>query len=97
MQFEWDEQKNRENFAKHRVSFEAASLVFSDPLQVTNPDPCESEERWQTFGWAKGIVILMVVHTVEEKSGETRVRIISARKANRHEREAYEESHEKSR
>ena len=31
MRFEWDERKNRANYAKHGVSFEVARLVFNDP------------------------------------------------------------------
>ena len=31
MRFEWDEEKNRRNLAKHRISFQTAKLVFEDP------------------------------------------------------------------
>jgi len=92
MRFVWDEAKGRRNLAKHRVSFELARLVFDDPQQLSIADPFEGEERWRTIGWVLGVVVLMVVHTVEEKDGEEEIRIISARKATRIEREAYERS-----
>jgi uncharacterized DUF497 family protein len=59
MIFDWDETKNRANRAKHRVSFEAATLVFEDPHAVGVPDRVEEgEERWQTVGMAAGVVLL---------------------------------------
>ena len=71
MRIVWDEQKDRGNRAKHGVSFELASLVFGDPLQMSEHDPCEGEERWRTLGLVKGVIILHVVHTVkEEENGE---------------------------
>jgi uncharacterized protein len=93
MHFVWDEQKSRQNLAKHRVSFGLAKLVFEDPLHISVPDPYEGEERWRTLGLIRGVVMLMVAHTVEEKDGEETIRIISARKATRTEREAYERAH----
>jgi uncharacterized protein len=93
MHYVWDEEKNRQNLAKHRVSFERARLVFEDPLHISIPDPYEAEERWRTMGLVNGVVILLVVHTVEEQDGEETIRIISARKATRVERDAYEASH----
>ena len=69
-------------------------LVFDDPLHISEPDPYEGEERWRTMGLVKGIVVLLVAHTVKEKEdGEEEVRIISARKTTRVETEAYENSH----
>jgi len=38
MRFEWDEGKNRRNLAKHKVSFETASLVFEDPRALSIQD-----------------------------------------------------------
>jgi uncharacterized protein len=94
MRIVWDKAKSRRNLAKHGVSFERAKLVFEDPAQLSEPDPCESEERWQTLGLANGIVILIVIHTIkEDEDGEEEIRIISARKAKRAEAEAYESRH----
>ncbi|MGA8151804.1 MAG: BrnT family toxin [Terriglobales bacterium] len=92
MRFVWDESKSRRNLAKHRVSFELAALVFEDPWQVSIPDPYEGENRWRTLGLVQGVVILLVVHTVEEHNAEEEIRIISARKATRAERQAYNDA-----
>ena len=93
MEFDWDDEKNAANFAKHGVSFELASYVFDDPLQHSVLDPCEYEERWQTIGVAKNVMTILVVHTITEIEGEEElIRIISARLATAHERRAYEES-----
>ena len=91
MRFDWDEQKNRRNRAKHKFSFETAQLVFSDPFALSKLDRVvEGEERWQTLGCIAGAVVVLVAHTVGEKEGEEVIRIISARKATPHEREIYE-------
>ena len=51
--FSWDEAKNAANQRKHGVSFDAAKLVFDDPLHVTRQDRIEhGEQRWQTLGMA---------------------------------------------
>jgi uncharacterized protein len=92
MRFIWDEEESRRNLTKHRVSFETAKLVFDDPRAVSRMDRVEDvEERWQTLGLAAGIVVLLVVHTYREESGEEVIRIISARKATAHERTVYEQ------
>jgi uncharacterized protein len=92
MRFVWDEHKNRRNLRKHKVSFEAALAVFVDPHAVSRLDRVEQgEERWQTLGLARGVVVLLVVHTWTEQDGEEVFRIISARKATPRERKFYEE------
>jgi uncharacterized protein len=93
MQFDWDDEKNLTNQQKHGVSFELASFVFDDPLQLSVLDPCEEEERWRTVGVVGNLATILVVHTVTEMEGEDEIiRIISARRATAHERRAYEES-----
>ena len=63
--FEWDEAKNRKNQKKHDVSFETASLVFDDPLRISIQDRhTDGEERWQTIGKVKGVLMLLVAHTI---------------------------------
>jgi uncharacterized DUF497 family protein len=96
MRFEWDEVKSSRDLAKHRISFETASLVFEDPHMLVREDRIiEGEERWQALGLIGGAIIALVVHTYREESGEEVVRIISARKAAGPERKAYEEAYEK--
>ena len=91
--FSWDDAKNESNQRKHSVSFEAAQLVFDDPLHITRQDRIENgEQRWQTIGMAGGIVLLLVAHTwYETESGEEHVRLISARRTTKLERKIYEQ------
>jgi hypothetical protein len=90
VEFIWDERKNRANRRRHRISFETAALVFNDPYQLSRQDrEADGELRWQTIGVVNGIHVLLVAHTVDEEQGV--IRIISARKATRREREIYAE------
>lgn len=92
MRYEWDEDKNRRNIAKHKVSFETARLVFDDPGALSIQDRVvEGDERWQTLGMVSGIV-LIVAHTYHEEDDDEIIRLISARKATRRERRVYAES-----
>ena len=94
MRFDWDETKDAANLRKHGVGFEAASLVFDDPLQLSAQDrEVNGEERWQTIGMAGGVLLLLVAHTFEDENEEEVVRIISARKANAQERRRYEDGY----
>jgi len=89
----WDERKNRINRRRHGLSFETARLVFNDPLAASRRDVHSGEERWQTIG-VIGSVAVLVIHTtpeISQEAGEEIGRIISARKATRHERRVYEE------
>lgn len=93
--FTWDEDKNLANQRKHGVRFEEAAQVFADPLHVMRHDRVEGgEQRWQTIGQAYGITVLLVAHTLTEEDPNghpiERIRIISARKADRSERRRYE-------
>lgn len=85
-EFEWDAAKARSNLAKHRVGFEAARLVFDDVFAVErmNVGTGAVEIRYIITGMANGI-LLTVVYT--ERG--TRTRIISARKATKHEQADY--------
>jgi uncharacterized protein len=67
IRYTWDENKNRTNQRKHGVSFEVAARVFLDPLHVSIQDRMEGgEHRWQTFGLARGVPLLVVAHTTTE-------------------------------
>ena len=89
--FEWDERKDASNYRKHRVLFETAALVFDDPELVLWQDrEIEGEERWQAIGKVRGLLLLMVAHTIRDEEGDEIVRIISAREATPHERREYD-------
>jgi uncharacterized DUF497 family protein len=92
VRFEWDEAKARANLAKHGVAFEDAKLVWEDPFHTLVFDRVEGgEERWQAVGVVGAVALLLVVHVYPSASDEQTVRIVSARKATKHERRRYEE------
>ncbi len=94
MKFIWDENKNATNKIKHGVDFETAKFVFDDPLHVSIQDRHENgEERWQTLGLVNNVVVLLVAHSIIEENNTEIIRIISARKATKHERNHYEKAH----
>lgn len=96
MRIVWDDEKNRSNRAKHKVSFETAALVFEDPHAYSMQDRIvDGEERWQTLGLVGGVVILLVAHTFCEEKREEVIRIISARKATPRERRVYAQHQQK--
>jgi uncharacterized protein len=91
MEFEWDSGKAEANLRKHRVSFEDAARVFLDPQRIETVNDRENygEDRWKTVGLVEP-ALLAVVYTVRGKDGNL-IRLISARKADAHEREQYRE------
>ncbi len=92
MRFDWDETKDAINLRKHGIGFEAASLVFDDPMHLSVQDrEVDGEQRWQTIGMAEGVLLLLVAHTVEDEDDEEVVRILSARRATAQERSRYED------
>ena len=90
MYFEWDPSKAKTNQRKHGVSFDEAGSVFLDPLAQSGLDPDHSieESRYITLGMSGLGRLLTVCHT--HRPGN--IRIISARRMTRVEREMYEES-----
>lgn len=89
--YAWDPAKAASNYRKHGVRFEAAVEALEDPHALTTLDRVEAGEyRWQTLGMAGGVVVLLVAHTEDEDGDDEIVRIISARAADRRERERYE-------
>ncbi len=84
MDFEWDPEKARSNQRWHGVSFEEATYVFEDLHLLEVFDDSASEERFIAIGLA-GPTVLVVVYT--ERGN--RIRIISARRATKREKDAY--------
>ena len=87
--FEWDEKKNRENQHKHGVSFEEAETVFFDEnaIQYYDPDHSKDEDRFIMLGISLKLRVLVVCHCF--RAGDSIIRLISARKANREEAKTY--------
>jgi uncharacterized DUF497 family protein len=88
VKFEWDEEKNKENIHKHELAFADAWEIFDAPM-LTNLDTREDygEDRLIGIGFLKNVVVV-VVYTENEDV----MRIISLRKALKHERTRFEEA-----
>jgi len=88
--FEWNSTKASSNVKKHGVSFEEAQTAFADEFGRLIPDPDHSvyEERFILLGLSDHLRLLVVCHC---ELYDGKVRLISARKANAHERKSYEE------
>ncbi len=84
MEFEWDENKAKSNRVKHGIRFEDAVLLFDDPQHLSQ------QERIENGEYRYGIVVILVAHTIRFESGNEIIRIISARKTDRKERNRYE-------
>jgi uncharacterized protein len=91
MNFEWNPRKAKSNLDKHGVSFAEAGRVFLDPLRIEVYDGtgAHGEDRWRIIGLVE-VVLLVVVYTIRGKDADI-VRLISARKANSHERAQYDQ------
>ncbi|MGB0696388.1 MAG: BrnT family toxin [Rhodospirillaceae bacterium] len=89
MIFEWDEDKNRQNIAKHGLSFESATGIFDGFTLNSIDNRFEyGEIREISIGMIETVAVVSVVHT--DRNG--RCRIISARPAVRSERLRYEKA-----
>jgi uncharacterized DUF497 family protein len=84
--YEWDPGKASENLRKHKVDFADAVVALEDENALTIEDSDHDERRFKTLGIGPFLNILFVVHC--ERS-ENRIRIISARKADRNETKQY--------
>lgn len=90
LRFEWDDRKNAHNKRKHGIWFEEAETVFFDEeaLLIADPDHSLQEERFILLGLSSSLRTLVVCHCYRQE-GDV-IRIISARRADRQEREEYE-------
>jgi uncharacterized DUF497 family protein len=88
MRFEWDPAKNRANKAKHGITFEQASQLFSggeDYLEIYDEVNSTDEDRFIAVGpIARGIVVVVFTERLENV-----IRILSARMATRNEQDQY--------
>ncbi|KAB2853802.1 MAG: BrnT family toxin [Sphingopyxis terrae] len=85
MDFEWDEAKRRANIRKHGVDFfDAAAIFENDIFELADDRDDYGEERWVAIGHVDGTVY-RVVYTMRFDV----IRIISAQRANRRDRERY--------
>jgi uncharacterized DUF497 family protein len=87
MAYQWDRDKAAANLNKHGIDFADAVSVFSDDLAITITDERFDEERLITIGMDSFGRVLVVVYTWRNDE----IRLISARKATRHEQQQYKE------
>jgi uncharacterized DUF497 family protein len=87
VRYEWDNGKAAENLGKHGVDFADAIAALEDPNRLEEVDTRfeYGEERVRVIGMARGDVLFVIV-TLRDEDG---CRIISARKATRHEQDRY--------
>ena len=84
--FQWDAEKAAANLRNHGVAFEKAIKVFRDPFAIEQIDDREAygEERVNLLGMCDGTIL----HVTYTERGD-RIRIISARQAQKHEQDDY--------
>ena len=87
--FDWDIDKNLSNIEKHGVPFKEAATVFRDnaAVVINDTDHAQDEERFKIIGHSGNLRLLMVCHCYRDD--DSVIRIISARKATKGEREQY--------
>ena len=86
MQFEWDENKRNSNIKKHGIDFRKIKHVITDPNSITEQIKGQQhrEIRYKTTGtYNKNVIIIIYTER------KTKCRIISARRANKTERNEY--------
>jgi len=88
--FTWDACKAADNLRKHGVSFEEARTVFEDPLACIHSDPAHSEQEMREIIVGHSIKSRLLLVSFFDRNGL--IRVISARRATRNEREDYEEA-----
>ena len=85
MRFKWDAAKRRANLRKHGFDFNDAESVFDGDIVTIEDDRVAYDEtRFITLGLLAGRVVV-VIHTETDKE----IRVISMRKANKHEEQSY--------
>ena len=89
LRFEWDEFKAESNEQKHSISFHEAQTAFYDENARLRYDSEHSidEERYILLGMSSSLRLIVVSHLYQEYI--ELIRIISARKATKQERQQY--------
>lgn len=87
MDYQWDPEKAKANFKKHRLEFADAVGVFEDPRAITIEDlDSEGEQRFLSIGVDFLGRIIVVAYPYRGDA----LRLISARKATKKEVSIYE-------
>ena len=91
MHFDWDENKAKANYKKHKISFPEAVTAFFDEhaIIIGDPDHTIDEDRFILLGMSRDLRILIVSHCYRDQDNV--IRLISARKATKSEQKQYDE------
>ena len=85
----WDPEKASDNLRAHKVSFEEARTALHDPWSIAEPDAGHSDAEPRLTVWCRSPRDRVLRVTITQR-GPT-IRIVSARKANKRQRQAYED------
>jgi len=87
--FVWDVTKAELNLKKHKIPFEEAQTVFTDPnaRMIFDSEHSEEEDRFILLGINSALRLPVVCHCYREN--DMVIRIVSARKATKQERRQY--------
>ena len=89
MDFEWDDNKNELNIKNHELDFADAWMIFEEPMLVDIDNREDyGEERFVGIGFLYNFVVVIVFTEPKEDT----IRVISLRKALKHERENFEQA-----
>lgn len=93
MEFEWDENKRQKTLFERKIDFIDMIDLWDDPRRQEIQDTRKNygEPRFQTIGQIKHNIFFVVYTERVYEDGAEVIRIISARRANRKERELYEQ------
>lgn len=89
IRFDWDSTNAASNLRKHGVAFEEARTVFEDDeaLLIADPEHPDREDRFVLAKLSAALRVIVAVHC--ERHDGAVIRIISARKVDRGERDDY--------
>ncbi|MDA8084370.1 MAG: BrnT family toxin [Nitrospiraceae bacterium] len=88
MKLQWDEAKNKANIRKHGIDFADAWQLFEHPLVTWHDDRFDyDEDRYIGIGMMNDMMVVIMVFV---ERGTDTIRVISMRKAKKHERERYQ-------
>ncbi|WP_026528206.1 BrnT family toxin [Butyrivibrio sp. VCD2006] len=90
LEFEWDDNKEKRNIHIHKIDFSTAAHVFADECRIEKYDGkhSEDEDRYKVIGAINGHLLVIVV-SYTMRHNDRVIRMISARKAEKEEREEY--------
>lgn len=91
MRFSWDPRKADSNLRKHRIAFDEAITVFSDPLAMIFDDISHTENEHREIIIGTSVLRRIILVCFVERTEDT-IRIISARRATKYEIKDYEEN-----